>query len=112
MPAVCMMQAAGILLSVLLWRLQYKAMDLSRVDWITVNETECCQLTGCTDTMTAYEALRGTGLVPCSFCHFILACSSTYWRTARQSRRYRHGRFFTNFLQNAEQSSIPSRLII
>ena len=53
-----MMQAAGIFLSVLMWRLQYKAMDLSCVDWITVNETECCQLTGCPDTRKAYETLR------------------------------------------------------
>lgn len=33
-------------------------MDLSCVDWITVNETECCQLTGCPDTRKAYETLR------------------------------------------------------
>ena len=87
-------------------------MDLSCVDWITVNETECCQLTGCPDTRKAYETLRGTGLVPCSFCHFILACSSTYWRTARQRRRRRHGKIFYKFSsKNAEQSSAMLRLI-
>lgn len=98
-------------------------MDLSCVDWITVNETECCQLAGCSDTMQAYEKLRAR-LMHTGILLTLGSQGSICWKDGREYRQSAipvkavdttaAGDTFAGYFVSclSEESSIPEALRI